>query len=85
MQKALLDRLHQLDWTVYQLALEYGRLQNPGEELSPAQLAARYQATVAQALQNPEKSQFKTIQNLLRAMNGSMRIQFTDFQNIELS
>jgi hypothetical protein len=82
LQKILLDRQKQLGWTNYRLAVEYGKLLHP--DLSARTLATKYQTTVNQVLANPDTCYFVTVQNVLRAMQGSLYAQFTDIQEVKL-
>uniref|UniRef100_B8HKQ4 Uncharacterized protein n=1 Tax=Cyanothece sp. (strain PCC 7425 / ATCC 29141) TaxID=395961 RepID=B8HKQ4_CYAP4 len=82
LQKILLERQQKLGWSNYRLAVEYGKLFHP--ELPPRTLASRYQTTINQVLANPDTCYFVTVQNVLRAMQGSLYAQFTDIQAIPL-
>lgn len=82
LQKVLLERQQQLGWSNYRLAVEYGKLLHP--TLSPRQLATKYQTTVNQVLANPDTCYFITVQNLFRAMQGSLYAEFIDIQAVKL-
>lgn len=83
LQKILLHRQQQLGWTNYRLAVEYGKLFHP--DLPARALATKYQTTVNQVLDNPDTCYFVTVQNLLKAMQGSLYAQFTNIQEVRLS
>lgn len=82
LQKVLLARQKQLGWTNYRLAVEYGRLFLP--DLPARMLATKYQTTINQVLENPDTCYFVTVQNVLKAMQGSLSAQFTDTQDVKL-
>jgi len=82
LQKVLLARQKELGWTNYKLAVEYGRLFYP--DLPARTLATKYQTTVNQVLENPDTCYFTTVQNLLKAMQGSLYAQFTNVQEVNL-
>jgi hypothetical protein len=82
LQKVLLERQKQLGWTNYRLAIEYGKLFHP--DLPARMLATKYQTTVNQVLENPDTCYFVTVQNVLRAMQGTLYTQFTDVQEVKL-
>lgn len=82
LQKVLLERQNQLGWTNYRLAVEYGKLFHP--ELPARSLATKYQTTVNQVLENPDTCYFVTVQNVLKAMQGNLAVQFTSIQEVKL-
>ena len=68
--KVLQNRLESLGWTPYRLAQELDKLraENKG--------AGNYASTVKKVLTNPDKSQSKTLEDLIKAMGGELFIKW---------
>lgn len=70
------------DWSYYQLAVEYGKLEHP--ELSPAELARKYATNVRKAVRNPEKARFETVKKLVELLGGELIISVKRTENLSI-
>jgi hypothetical protein len=61
------------DWSYYQLAVEYGKLEHP--ELSPTELAKKYGTNIRKAVRNPEQARFETVKKLVELLGGELIIR----------
>ena len=61
------------DWSYYQLAVEYGKLEHP--DLSPADLAKKYGTNIRKAVREPEKARFETVKKLVELLGGELIIR----------
>lgn len=67
-------RLEKLGWTLYKLAKQYSELRAVnGEEPSSAM---RYYAAVSKAMQTPPRSRFETIEGIVQALGGELKIEW---------
>nr|MDZ8061303.1 hypothetical protein [Nostoc sp. EkiNYC01] len=70
---ALEQLMKEKDWTYYQLAVEYGKLEYP--DLSPAELAKKFSTNVRKAVRNPEQARFETVKKLVELLGGELIIR----------
>lgn len=84
--KVLQDRLESLGWTQYRLAQEIDKLRGAQKG------AGNYTSTVKKVLDNPEKSQSKTLEDLVKAMGGELFIKWkktepvvVDYEEVKFS
>jgi hypothetical protein len=70
--EVLIERLHELRWSVYRLAKEYAA---HTESNSPA---VRYHSSLTKALANIDKSSLGTIKNIVHALKGEIIIVWSD-------
>jgi hypothetical protein len=61
------------DWSYYQLAVEYGKLEHP--DLSPTELAKKYGTNIRKAVRNPEQARFETVKRLVELLGGELIIR----------
>lgn len=75
---ALEQLMEEKDWSYYQLAVEYGKLEHP--ELSPIDLAKKYSTNIRKAVKHPEKARFETVKKLVELLDGELiiRVKRTD-------
>ncbi len=75
MKKEILEeRLKELDWTAYKLAQEFARVRNEEEGIDKK--ATSFATSVRQALAKPEKSSLKTIETIIKALDGEIVIRW---------
>ncbi len=84
--KVLHDRLESLGWTPYRLAQEIDKLRGTNKG------AGNYTSTVKKVLDNPERSQSKTLEDLVKAMGGELFIKWqktepvvVDYEEVKFS
>ncbi|MBW4598511.1 MAG: RNA-directed DNA polymerase [Calothrix sp. FI2-JRJ7] len=65
------QRLKELGWTQYKLAKQYSENKTNSGDASPA---TRYHSAIGKALENPAKSKLETIEGIVQALNGELRI-----------
>lgn len=75
MKKEILEeRLKELDWTAYKLAQEFAQVRN--EEDGTDKKTTSFATSVRQALAKPEKSSLKTIETIVKALDGEIVIRW---------
>ncbi len=75
MKKEILEeRLKELDWTAYKLAQEFTRVRNEEEGLDKKPTS--FATSVRQALAKPENSSLKTIETIIKALDGEIVIRW---------
>ncbi len=75
MKKDILEeRLKELDWTAYKLAQEFARIRE--EEEGEEKKVTSFVSSVRQALARPEKSSLKTIETIIKALDGEIVIRW---------
>lgn len=81
------DRLEQLGMTPYELAIAYGKKQNPDPGLTDRDIGNKYLSTVRKALNNPETCKPATLKGVVEALNGrlTMQVEFIDTKTYKLS
>lgn len=77
--KVLNDRLSQLGWTEYKLALELDKVRGGQKG------AGNYTSTVKKVLQNPENSKAKTLEDLIAAMGGEIFVRWANTSEVVVS
>ena len=84
--KVLQNRLESLGWTQYRLAQEIDKLRGTKKG------ASNYTSTVKKVLDCPEKSQSKTLEDLIKAMGGELFIKWkktkpvvVDYEEVKFS
>lgn len=65
------QRLEQLGWTLYKLAKQYSENKAKDGDASPA---TRYHSAIGKAMENPAKSKLETVEGIVEALNGELRI-----------
>jgi hypothetical protein len=82
----LQQRLDELGWKPYRLAIELDKLR--GEDKG----AANYASTVKKGLNNPDSCMAKTLEDLVKAMGGEIFIRWqkteeiiVDYEEVKLS
>ncbi len=81
MQKEILEeRLKELEWTPYKLAQEVTRLKSieKGENKN----VTSYVSSVRQALMNPERSTLRTLETIIKALDGELVIRWKEKKEI---
>lgn len=81
MKKEILEeRLKELGWSAYKLAQEVSRLrsQEQGEEKK----ATSFVSSVRQALDKPDNSSLKTIETLIKALDGEIIIRWKEKREV---
>ena len=77
MRKEILEeRLKELDWSAYKVAQEVTRLK--AEEEGEDKKVTSYVSSVRQALANPERSSLKTIETIIKALDGEIVIRWKE-------
>ena len=61
------------DWSYYQLAVEYGKLEYP--DLSSADLSKKFGTNIRKAVKNPEAARFETVKKLVELLGGELIIR----------
>jgi hypothetical protein len=75
MKKEILEeRLKELDWSAYKLAQEFARLREQEEGVEKK--VTSFVTSVRQALDKPEKSSLKTIETIIKALDGELVIRW---------
>ncbi|MGK7883612.1 MAG: reverse transcriptase domain-containing protein [Crocosphaera sp.] len=74
-------RLEQLDWTLYRVAKDFAEYRREGPDVYPP---SRYHSTISRAIKTPETSQLKTIEYIVRVLNGELRIVWNPEQTITI-
>ena len=69
-QNFLHERLEELGWTPYRLAQELDKLRGEGKG------ALNYTSTVKRALDNPELTRTKTLEDLIKIMDGELIVRW---------
>lgn len=79
-QKTFLEvMMEKKNWTSYQLAVEYGKQENPDADILPADHVKKYGSSIRRVLRNPEKASFETVKKLVELLGGKIIIrQFDD-------
>lgn len=87
LKTALNKRLEELGISKYELAVKYGRLQNPAPELIDSVIANRYYSTVCKVLTAPETCKPATLQGILEILHGklTMKVEFTEIETYNLN
>ncbi len=70
------DRLEELGWTAYRLAQEVARLRS--EEEGAQKKVTSFVSSVRQALDTPDTSSLKTIETLIKALDGELVIRWKE-------
>ena len=70
----LYKRLHELGWTLYYLTKKVCEMRAGEGKVPPV---TRYQSGVSKAIANPAKSKLETIEELVKALEGELTIQWT--------
>lgn len=65
------QRLEQLGWTLYRLAKQYSENKAEDGDASPV---TRYHSAISKAMENPAKSKLETVEGIVDALNGELRI-----------
>jgi len=81
------DRLEQLGMSAYDLAIAYGKRQNPDPGLTDRDIGNKYLSTVRKVLTSPETCKPVTLRGVVEAMNGrlTMQIEFVDTKTYSLN
>jgi hypothetical protein len=74
----LKNRFAALNWSVYELAKQYGKIFTGEDDIDPR----RFTSTVKQALENPEVCRWKTIEILIKAMDGELSLSWNKRENV---
>lgn len=77
--EVLEQRLEELGWSPYRAAKEIAKLRG---ELEQAKRPTRYASAVRQALENPNRSSFETIERLVTALGGQLVIRWEERQQV---
>lgn len=81
MRKEILEeRLKELDWTAYKLAQEFARIREQEEGVEKK--VTSFVTSVRQALDKPEKSSLKTIETMIKALDGELVIRWKQKEEI---
>lgn len=82
-------RLEQLGMSQYELAIAYGKKQDPGleSELSDRDIGNKYLSTVRKVLTSPETCKPATLRGVVEVLNGRliMQIEFFDVKTYRLA
>lgn len=75
MRKEILEeRLKELNWSAYKLAQEFTRVRNQEEGIEKK--VTSFTTSVKQALGKPENSSLKTIETIIKALDGELVIRW---------
>lgn len=75
MKKEILeDRLQELGWSAYKLAQVVSQIKS--EEEGEEKKVTSFVSSVRQALNSPDKSSLKTIETLIKALDGELVIRW---------
>ena len=75
MKKEILDeRLKELDWTAYKLAQKFTAVR--AEEEGVEKKVSSFVTSVRQALARPERSSLRTIETIIKALDGELVIRW---------
>ncbi len=81
MRKEILeDRLKELGWSAYKLAQEVSRLRSQEEEREKK--VTSFVSSVRQALDKPDNSSLKTIETLIKALDGELIIRWKEKKEV---
>ena len=80
-KKDLEQRLEQLGWTLYRLAKQYSENKAKDGDASPA---TRYHSAIGKAMENPARSKLETIEGILEALGGELKIIWEQEKTITL-
>lgn len=81
MKKEILeDRLKELGWSAYKLAQEVSRLRSQEEEREKK--VTSFVSSVRQALDKPDNSSLKTIETLIKALDGELIIRWKEKKEV---
>jgi len=81
MKKEILDeRLKELGWSAYRLAQEVSKLRSQEEEQEKK--VTSFVSSVRQALEKPDNSSLKTIETLIKALDGEIIIRWKERKEI---
>lgn len=80
-KKDLEQRLEQLGWTLYRLAKQYSENKAKNGDASPA---TRYHSAIGKAMDNPARSKLETIEGIVEALGGELRITWESEKTITL-
>ncbi len=81
MKKEILDeRLKELGWSAYKLAQEVSKLRSQEEEQEKK--VTSFVSSVRQALEKPDNSSLKTIETLIKALDGEIIIRWKERKEI---
>jgi len=75
------QRLEQLGWTLYRLAKQYSENKAKDGTASPA---TRYHSAIGKAMENPARSKLETIEGIIEALDGELRIVWEPERTITL-
>lgn len=80
-------RLEDLGMSQYEVAIAYGRQQNPNPDLTDREISNKYLSTVRKVLTSPETCKPATLKGVVEALSGRLTIQieFTDTKTYSLS
>ena len=79
-KEILADRLKELRWSAYKLAQEVSRLR--AEEEGEEKKVTSFVSSVRQALEKPDNSSLKTIETLIKALDGELIIRWKEKKEI---
>ncbi len=74
--------MKQKGWNYNQLAIEYGKLENP--ELPTTELSKKYSTNVRKAVRDPEKARFETVKKLVELLGGELVIRVKRTEELPL-
>ena len=81
MKKEILEeRLKELGWSAYKLAQEVSKLRSQEEEQEKK--VTSFVSSVRQALDKPDNSSLKTIETLIKALDGEIIIRWKERKKI---
>lgn len=81
MKKEILeDRLQELGWSAYKLAQIVSQLR--AEEEGKEKKVTSFVSSVRQALNNPDSSSLKTIETLIKALDGELIIRWKQKEEV---
>ena len=81
MKKEILDeRLKELGWSAYKLAQEVSKLRSQEEEQEKK--VTSFVSSVRQALEKPDNSSLKTIETLIKALDGEIIIRWKERKEV---
>ena len=81
MKKEILEeRLKELGWSAYKLAQEVSKLRSQEEEQEKK--VTSFVSSVRQALDKPDNSSLKTIETLIKALDGEIIIRWKERKEI---
>ena len=81
MKKEILDeRLKELGWSAYRLAQEVSKLRSQEEEQQKK--VTSFVSSVRQALEKPDNSSLKTIETLIKALDGEIIIRWKERKEV---